>query len=155
MEAFKNFAQDIFHPLLCMFLFAIKKAWMSLVKGFSALFTPKKSVHSSPRVPRWRLSSRMRLCLTPSSGSSSVDDRHEQDLLLEQTYSTRPSWQPPAGIKVVWIGTRDEEGVYHYWHRRYAPVSSYDLSSSPSWVMGGGVRGLASPHPILGATTSL
>ena len=38
VEAFKIFAQDKVHPLLRMFRLAIKKAWMSLVKVFSALF---------------------------------------------------------------------------------------------------------------------
>ena len=43
MEAFKIFAQDNFHPLLRTFQLAIKKAWMSLVKGFFALFPVSKS----------------------------------------------------------------------------------------------------------------
>ena len=34
VEAFKIIAQDWVHPLLRMFQLAIKKAWMSLVKGF-------------------------------------------------------------------------------------------------------------------------
>ena len=153
VEAFKNFAQDIFHPLLCMFLFAIKKAWMSLVKGFSALFTPKKK------------------CALESEGATlaaqledaPVPDSIEwvelfDDIKSKTNYWNRrtrlSSWLPPVGIKVFWVGTQDEEGVFHYWHRD-TRVSTYDFSFSSSWVMGGEVRGLASPHPILGATTSL
>ena len=38
VEASKIFAQDRVHLLLRMFQLAIKKAWMSLVKVFFALF---------------------------------------------------------------------------------------------------------------------
>ena len=50
---------------------------------------------------------------------------------------TRQSvWKPPASIEVVWVGTLAEEGSLH-WHK-VTRVSMY-------WVMGGRVRGLASP----------
>ena len=48
VEAFQIFAQDRVHPLLRMFQLAIKKAWMSLVKGFFALFpVGKKSARAA------------------------------------------------------------------------------------------------------------
>ena len=35
-------------------------------------------------------------------------------------------WQAAAGVKVVWIGERDEEGLVWYWHRD-TRVSVFDL----------------------------
>ena len=56
VEASKIFAQNRVHPLLRMFQPAIKKAWMSLVKGVLALFpkfkkSAKWGLRSSQRVP--------------------------------------------------------------------------------------------------------
>ena len=56
VEVFKIFAQVRVHPLLRTFQLVFLKLWMSLVKGFFALFPKiKKSAklgpHSSPRVP--------------------------------------------------------------------------------------------------------
>ena len=47
---------------------------------------------------------------------------------------TRASaWQPPPGVKVVWNGERNEEGLVWYWHRE-TRVSTFDLPPSSSWV---------------------
>ena len=44
---------------------------------------------------------------------------------------TRASaWQPPPGVKVVWIGERNEEGLVWYWHRD-TRVSTFDLPPLP------------------------
>ena len=39
-------------------------------------------------------------------------------------------WKVPAGVEVVWYGTRDEKGVLCYWHRD-TRVSTYDLPPLP------------------------
>ena len=38
--------------------------------------------------------------------------------------------QPPAGVKVVSVGTMDEEGDYFYWHKE-TRVSTYVLPPLP------------------------
>ena len=38
--------------------------------------------------------------------------------------------QPPAGVKVVWVGTVDEEGDYYYRHKE-THVSTYVLPPLP------------------------
>ena len=43
VEAFKIFAQDKVHPLLLTIQLVFMKLWMSLVKGFFALFTKTKN----------------------------------------------------------------------------------------------------------------
>ena len=64
---------------------------------------------------------------------------------------TRQSvWKPPAGIKVVWVGTQDEEGVRCCWHK-VTRVGACALPPLPPGLMGVGVRSLASFHPIMGA----
>ena len=40
------------------------------------------------------------------------------------------SWSPPEGITVVWVGTRDEEGVLYFWHRD-TRVSTFTLPPLP------------------------
>ena len=40
-------------------------------------------------------------------------------------------WKVPAGVEVVWYGTRDEKGVLYYWHRD-TRVSTYDLPPLPA-----------------------
>ena len=40
------------------------------------------------------------------------------------------SWSPPDCITVVWVGTRDEEGVLCCWHMD-ARVSAYTLPPLP------------------------
>ena len=39
-------------------------------------------------------------------------------------------WKPPPGVKVVWVGTEDEEAVRSYWDRR-TRVSRFDLPPLP------------------------
>ena len=58
------------------------------------------------------------------------------------------AWDPPAGVEVVWVGEMSAArfcGTGTRSHCAYTP-------SAASWVTGCGVRGLASPHPFLGAT---
>ena len=40
-------------------------------------------------------------------------------------------WKPPPGVKVVWIGERNEEGLVWCWHRD-TRVSVFDLPPLPS-----------------------
>ena len=73
----------------------------------------------------------------------------------DQTYywnrrSGATTWCAPAGVKVVWMGGKSDRGILvlqqgHWLHCACSP-------SAASWVTGYGVRGLASPHPFLGAT---
>ena len=44
------------------------------------------------------------------------------------TFST--VWKPPLGVKVVWVGERNEEGGVWYWHRD-TRVSTFDLPPLP------------------------
>ena len=44
-----------------------------------------------------------------------------------QTHSRH--WQPPPGVKVVWNGERNEEGLVWYWHS--TRVSTFDLPPLP------------------------
>ena len=39
-------------------------------------------------------------------------------------------WQPPAGLQVVWVGEKDEDGDVWYWHRR-TRASGYSLPPLP------------------------
>ena len=39
-------------------------------------------------------------------------------------------WKAPAGVEVVWFGTRDEKWVLYYWHTD-TRVSTYDLPPLP------------------------
>ena len=45
-----------------------------------------------------------------------------------RTHST--VWQAPAGVEVVWVGERDEEGAVYYWHRDMR-VSTFVLPPLP------------------------
>ena len=42
----------------------------------------------------------------------------------------RTVWKPPPGVKVVWVGERNEEGRVWYWHRD-TRVSTFDLPPLP------------------------
>ena len=59
--------------------------------------------------------------------------------------SNETLWNPPEGIQVVWIGEKSADGGIWYWHR-YTRVSTWGPPTASSWLMGLGVRGLASPH---------
>ena len=45
-----------------------------------------------------------------------------------RTFST--VWKPPPGVKVVWVGERNEEGGVWCWHRD-TRVSTFDLPPVP------------------------
>ena len=100
--------------------------------------------------PRRLLSWRSRLCRTPSSGCSSGNATLASLTWNRRTRST--VWQAPAGVEVVWIGERNEEGGVRYWHRD-TRVSTYDLPPLPPG------RGAVPPAQggiqILGAVPSL
>ena len=62
---------------------------------------------------------------------NSVEWVQFSDDVTSQTYywngrARRSVWKPPAGIKVVWVGTRDEKGVRHFCHK-VTHVSTYAL----------------------------
>ena len=92
-------------------------------KGFFfALFPKIKKVRSWLRTrvrgcppvaahPRRLLSWRSRPCRTPSSGCSKAGKTFYWNRRARATV-----WKAPAGVEVVWIGDRTEEGVC-YWHR--------------------------------------
>ena len=103
---------------------AIKKAWLSLVKGFS-----------SPRVPASVSSSTLAAQLEDAPVPDSIEWVELFDDIKSKTYywkrRTRlSSWLPPVSIKVGWVGTHDEEGVFYYWHR-LTRASTYDLPPLP------------------------
>ena len=60
-------------------------------------------------------------------------------------------WKAPADVDVVWVATEGKRGGRLLLAQGNL-CQNLGPSSSSSWVMGGGVRGLASPHPILGAS---
>ena len=67
---------------------------------------------------------------TPLSGCGSGIDDAGKSLLLEQTHFRATVWKPPPGVKLVWIGERNEEGLVWYWHRD-TRLSTYDLPPLP------------------------
>ena len=69
-----------------------------------------------------------------------------------RTHAT--SWNPHENTKVVWVGEKGAGGEAWYWHR-VTRVSTYVLPPLPPRVRRFGVRGFASPHPILGAITGI
>ena len=106
VEAFKIFAQDRVHPLLRMFQLAIKKAWMSLVKGFFALFPKIKKVRS-------RVRARVRECplgLSPSMLAPQPCVRlkqwvmilDEQGPLFWNKDTEEKRWQTEEGFNPRW-----------------------------------------------------
>ena len=114
-------------------------ARMSLVKGFFTHFSPKlKKVRSWVRTrvrryppvsahPRWRLSSRMRPCRTPTSGCSSLMAARP---ITGTDAPNATVWQSPPGVNEVWVGKMDEDGVPYCWHRD-TRVSRYGLPPLP------------------------
>ena len=60
-------------------------------------------------------------------------------------------WQPLAGLQVVWVGEKDEDGDVWYWHRRTRASDILFLLC----LLSEALRGLASPHPFLGATSGV
>ena len=123
------------------FQLVFMKAWMSLVKGvfstFLSIFFLKCEVGSAlesgcPPVsahPRWRLSSRMRPCRTPSSGSSSSTISRARP-----TTGTDVLVCPPGFL--LWASRlsgselRMRRGVFYYWHK-LTRASTYDLPPLP------------------------
>ena len=61
------------------------------------------------------------------------------------------SWHAPPGVKVVWMGGKSDRGMVWYFNQ-VTGCTAHALPPQPAWVTGYGVRGLASPHPFLGAT---
>ena len=45
-------------------------------------------------------------------------------------WNRRTVWKAPAGVEVVWYGTRDDKVVPYYWQRD-TRVSTYDLPPLP------------------------
>ena len=95
----------------------------------------KLGPHSSLRVPASVSSSTLAAQLEDAPVPDSIDGVELFDDIKSKTYCwnrrTRlSSWLPPVGIKVVWVGTQDEEGVFYYWHR-LTRVSAYDLPPLP------------------------
>ena len=133
----------------------------AVFSNFSSKFTKKVRSRVRTRVrgcppvsayPRWRLNSRMRPCWTPSSGSSSSTTSRARP-----TTGTGVLVCPPGFL--LWA-SRLSGLVLRM--RRGSSTAGTGLRVSARMtsllfllVMGGGVRGLASPHPILGATASL
>ena len=64
-----------------------------------------------------------------------------------RTHMTR--WKPPPGIRVVWVGERLSEGVFFSGTGTPVPCAMTSLLFLLSDAAG--VRGLASPHAIIGA----
>ena len=103
-------------------------------KAFFRTFPPKKSAkvtsHSgSELLPE----------SSPSTRAAQLQDSVEWARLRDDNSGkpyywnrrTRASaWQPPPGVKVVWIGERNEEGLVWYW-RRDTRVSTFDLPPLP------------------------
>ena len=133
---FQIFAQDWFHPLLRTFQLTIKKAWMSLVKGFSHLSPWEKSAEVagqvSARVPPHSSSWTPAAYETPSGSEEWVelydDVKSKAYYWNRRTNST--AWVAPAGVEVVWVGKQEEGGGIWYWHKR-TRVSTYALPPLP------------------------
>ena len=53
-----------------------------------------------------------------------------------------------AGVEVVWVAEKPERGNVWYWNQ-VTGLTAHKLPPLLSWVMGYGVRGLASPHSLL------
>ena len=102
----------------------MKNAQMSLAKKFFALFPKLKKVRRSLRT-------RGRNCLrTPASTAAAQLEDSVEWVRLKDDNSGKPYywnrrsfsavWQPPPGVKVVWNGERNEEGLVWYWHTENA-----------------------------------
>ena len=129
-------AQDrVCQRLLRTFQLVFMMTRMNLVKGFFRTFPrPKKKcevcfalgVGTTPRVEPIHAG-----C---SAGGSVEWVRLRDDNSGKPYYWNRhtraSSWKPPLGVKVVWIGERNEEGVVCYWHRD-TRVSTFDLPPLP------------------------
>ena len=44
--------------------------------------------------------------------------------------SNETAWNPPEGIQVVWVGTKDSKGVLYFWHK-VSRASTYVLPPLP------------------------
>ena len=111
---------------------------MSLVKGFFSTFPKMKKgaklgPHSSPRVPASVSSS----TLVAQLEDAPLPDSNEWVQFSNggkpcywNRHTNATVWQPPPGVKVVWVGERTEEGEVWYWHRG-TRVSTYDLPPLP------------------------
>ena len=60
------------------------------------------------------------------------------------------SWCAPPGVEVLWMGGKRYRGML--WYFNQVTGRTAHAPSAASWLTGYGVRGLASPHPFLGAT---
>ena len=109
---------------------------MRILLGFFALFPWEKSARAaaSPiaELPR-EVSSWTPAAYVAPSGSDEWVELYD-DVKSKTFYWNRrtrlSSWLPPEGIKVVWVGTMDEEGDYYYWHRE-TRASTYVLPPLP------------------------
>ena len=45
-------------------------------------------------------------------------------------HSNETAWDPPEGIKVVWVGTKNSKGVLYFWHK-VSRASTYVLPPLP------------------------
>ena len=63
---------------------------------------------------------------SPSTRAAQLEDSVEWVRLRDDNSGEPYYWQPPPGVKVVWIGERNVEGLVWYWHRD-TRVSVFDL----------------------------
>ena len=135
VDVFMVLSQDKVHLLLTLQLM-LKNALMSLVKGFFALFpkikkSAKLASHSSPRVPASVSPSTPAAQLEVAPLPDSIEwvqlrERHAGKIYYWNRRTNSTVWPAPAGVEVVWIGERNEEGGVWYWHRD-TRVSTFDL----------------------------
>ena len=106
-----------------------------LGKGVFALFPKKKSAKLAPHSGSELLPES-----SPSTRAPQLEDSVEWVRLRDDNSGkpyywnrrTRATvWKAPAGVKVVWISERNEEGLVWYWHRD-TRVSVFDLPPLPS-----------------------
>ena len=89
------------------------------------LKSAKLGSHSSLRVPA---------SVSPSTPAPQLEDAPVKTHFWNRR-TWKSVWKPLPGVKVVWVGTRDEEGVFYHWHK-VTRVSRYDLPP-----LSGGRRG--------------
>ena len=99
-------------------------------EGFFRTFPQNKksaklAPHSSPRVPASGSPSTPASQLEVSVEWVRLRERHAGKTYFWNRRTNSTVWQAPAGVEVVWYGTRDEKGVLFFWHRD-TRVSTYD-----------------------------
>ena len=95
----------------------------------------KLASHSSPRVPAKVSPSTPAAQLEVAPMLDSIEwvqlrEHHAGKSFYWNRRTRASAWQPPPGVRVVWVGERNEEGGVYYWHRD-TRVSTFILPPLP------------------------